>query len=94
MYPEGWRHRKFFGGRKITDQKKKQPRLDDPRIKAAEQELEREKNALKERQEDERRIYTPGVDETKLNEVKEVTSADNSDMVESPPKTSLSTSSS
>jgi hypothetical protein len=54
LYPEGWRHRKFFGGRKLTDQKKKQPRLEDPRFKEAEQELERERVAIQQRQEDER----------------------------------------
>ena len=54
LYPEGWRHRKFFGGRKLTDQKKKQPRLEDPRLKEAEQELERERVAIQQRQEDER----------------------------------------
>ena len=53
LYPEGWRHRKFFGGRKISDQKKKQPRLEDPRLKEAEEELEKERIELLKRQEDE-----------------------------------------
>ena len=38
----------------MTDQKKKQPRLEDPRLKDAEQELERERVAIQQRQEDER----------------------------------------
>ena len=41
LYPVGWRHRKFFGGRP-KQQPSKQPRLEDTRIKDAEQELERE----------------------------------------------------
>ena len=53
LYPEGWRHRKFFGGRKISDQKKKQPRLEDPRLKEAEEELEKERIEVQKRQEDE-----------------------------------------
>ena len=53
LYPEGWRHRKFFGDRK-KQQPSKQPRMEDPRLKEAEQELERERIALQQRQEDER----------------------------------------
>ena len=53
LYPEGWRHRKFFGGRKISDQKKKQPRLEDPRLKEAEDELEKERMEVVKRQEEE-----------------------------------------
>ena len=53
LYPEGWRHRKFFGGRKISDQKKKQPRLEDPRLKEAEEELEKERIEIQKRQEHE-----------------------------------------
>ena len=92
LYPEGWRHRKFFGGRKLTDQKKKQPRLEDPRLKEAEQELERERNAVKQRQEDER-LNTPELDENKLDEAKEVISAEHTDMERSPSRTSQSSSS-
>ena len=29
LYPEGWRHRKFFGSRKSKHDKAKQPRLED-----------------------------------------------------------------
>ena len=53
LYPEGWRHRKFFGDRKKQNPNK-QPRIEDPRLKEAEQELERERIALQQRQEDER----------------------------------------
>ena len=63
LYPEGWRHRKFYGGRKLSDQKKKQPRLEDSRVREAEQELERERNALQQRQEDEQlalKVQNPG----------------------------------
>ena len=55
LFPEGWRHRKFYGSRNTSDQKKKQPRLEDSRVKEAGQELERERNALNLRQEDEQR---------------------------------------
>ena len=53
LYPEGWRHRKFFGGRP-KQQPSKQPRLEDTRIKDAEQELEREKHDLLQKQQEER----------------------------------------
>ena len=53
LYPEGWRHRKFFGDRK--KQSNKQARLDDPRLREAEQELEREKIAMQLSQEDHNR---------------------------------------
>ena len=52
-YPEGWRHRKFFGGRKKPEQNK-QPRVEDIRVREAEQELERERVVLQARQEKER----------------------------------------
>jgi hypothetical protein len=54
LYPQGWRHRKFFGDRKNQEQRTKQPRMEDPRVGESEQELEREKVALQQRQEDER----------------------------------------
>ena len=38
----------------MSNQKKKQPRLEDPRLKDAEQELDRERIALQQRQEDEK----------------------------------------
>ena len=53
LYPKGWRQRKFFGDRKKQNPNK-QPRIEDPRLKEAEQELERERIALQQRQEDER----------------------------------------
>ena len=54
LYPEGWRHRKFYGDRKNQQQKSKHPKVEDPRLKEAEQELERERLELLQRQEDER----------------------------------------
>ena len=54
LYPEGWRHRKFFGDRR--KQPNKQPRLEDPRLREAEQELEKERIAAQNTQQDERNI--------------------------------------
>ena len=50
-YPEGWRHKKFFGDRR--KQLNKQPRHEDTRLREAEQELEREIIALQHTQQDE-----------------------------------------
>ena len=55
LYPEGWRQRKLFGDRK-KQQPNKQPRMEDPRLKEAEQELEMERLAKQQRQQDERNI--------------------------------------
>ena len=49
LYPEGWRHRTFFGGRP-KQQPNKQPRLEDTRLKEAEQELERERLDLQQKE--------------------------------------------
>ena len=54
LYPQGWRHRKFFGDRNSKDQKSKHAKMEDPRLREAEQELERDRLAHQQRQEDER----------------------------------------
>ena len=49
----------------VLYQKKKQPRLEDSRVREAEQELERERNALQQRQEDEQlalKVQNPGAE--------------------------------
>ena len=54
LYPVGWRHRKFFGDRRNTQQKSKHAKLADSRVKEAEQEIEKERLELLQRQEEER----------------------------------------
>ena len=60
LYPEGWRHRKFFGGRP-KQQPNKQPRLEDTRLKEAEQELEREN--LEQKQQEERDALSGNIED-------------------------------
>ena len=60
LYPEGWRHRKFFGDRRNNQQKSKHAKLSDSRIKEAEQELEKERLELLQRQDEERTAVEQG----------------------------------
>ena len=49
LYPEGWRHRRFFGTRKIQD-KNKQPRLDRNVVDEVMKEVENERQHVLDRQ--------------------------------------------
>ena len=50
LYPEGWRHRRFFGTRKVQE-KSKQPRLDNNVVDDIMKEVEQERLLVIERQE-------------------------------------------
>ena len=42
LYPEGWRHRKFFGSRKAKDKNKK-PRMEENIVEEIMQDMENER---------------------------------------------------
>ena len=49
LYPQGWRHRKFFGSRKIQE-KNKQPRLEGNVVDEAMRKVEEDRMNMQERQ--------------------------------------------
>ena len=49
LYPEGWRHRKFFGSRKSKHDKNKQPRPEDNIVDEIMQNMETERSEVEER---------------------------------------------
>jgi hypothetical protein len=49
LYPQGWRHRKFFGSRKIQE-KNKQPRLDGDVVDQVMREVEEDRVNMQKRQ--------------------------------------------
>ena len=51
LYPQGWRHRKFFGSRTIQIQEKnEQPRLDGDLVDEVMREVEEDRMIMQERQ--------------------------------------------
>ena len=50
LYPEGWRHRRFFGTRKVHD-KNKQPRLEVSVVDEVMKEVEQERQLVQDRHE-------------------------------------------